>query len=82
MSTSIVHTIGKTIGKGAAYTWEGSRLASTQLAQGAREGYAEKSAELRARRLAVMAAAAAAGAPAVQVQSRITTRTVAKTAKA
>lgn len=76
MSASIVHTIGKTIGKGAAYTWEGSRLASTQLAQGAREGYAEKSAELRARRLAVMAAAAANGAPAIEVQRRVSTKTV------
>lgn len=59
MST-VMHTIGRGIGKTAAYAYEGTRLASTSLAQGAKEGYAEKAAELRAQRLALAAPPAAA----------------------
>lgn len=65
---SIAHTIGRNIGKGAAYAYEGTRLASTQLAAGAREGYAEKAAELRAAR-----AALDVGQPAVNVQRKLRT---------
>ena len=53
---SILRTIGSAAGKGASYAWEGTRLGATEFAQGAREGYIEKSAELRAKRLAITAA--------------------------
>lgn len=50
---SIAHTIGRFAGQSAAYAWEGTRLASTQLAQGAKEGYQERAEALRAQRLAL-----------------------------
>ena len=59
MSNTILFTTGSVIGKGAAYVWEGSRLASTQLALGAKEGYALKAEQLRAQRLALAAPPAA-----------------------
>lgn len=59
MSNSIMFTTGSIIGKTGAYLYEGTRLASTQLAQGASEGYALKAAELRAQRLALVPAAPA-----------------------
>lgn len=54
---SIAHTIGRFAGQSAAYAWEGTRLASTQLAQGAKEGYQERAEALRAQRLALSALA-------------------------
>lgn len=58
--TTVMHTIGRGIGKTAAYACEGTRLASISLVQGAKEGYAEKTAELKAQRLALAAPPAAA----------------------
>lgn len=65
---SVAHTIGRSIGKTAAYAYEGTRLASTQLAAGAREGYAEKAAELRAAREQL-----AVNQPLVPVQRKLRT---------
>lgn len=55
MSKSFAHTLGHAVGTAGAYVWEGSRLASTQFAAGATEGYAAKAAELRAKRVALAA---------------------------
>lgn len=52
---SFINKAGQFAGKAAAYAWDGTALASTQFAQGAKQGYVEKSAELRARREAVQA---------------------------
>ncbi len=60
---SVMHTTGSFLGKTAAYAWEGSRLASTQFAHGAAEGYAAKATELRAKREALSATAPAVQAP-------------------
>lgn len=62
---SIMQSIGSIAGKSAAYAWEGSKLASTQFATGAADGYAEKAAELRARRTEVLSRA-----PAVAIQPK------------
>lgn len=51
---SIMHTIGSFTGKSAAYAWEGTRLGASQFAQGAKEGYADKAAELAAKRQALL----------------------------
>lgn len=51
--SNVFFTIGSSLGKAGAYVVEGSRLGSTQLAAGARAGYASKSEELRARRAAL-----------------------------
>jgi hypothetical protein len=61
-----MHTVGRAVGTTAAYAFEGTRLASTQLAQGAREGYAEKAQELRAKREALGAPRVAPPATAKQ----------------
>ncbi len=63
---SVMHTVGRAVGTTAAYAFEGTRLASTQLAQGAREGYAEKAAELRAKREAL-----SLSAPVVRAQRKV-----------
>lgn len=52
---SALYTIGSYLGKGAAYAVQGTALGTSHLAQGAREGYASKAEELRARRQALMA---------------------------
>ena len=52
---SIAHSAGRFVGQAAAYAYEGTRLASTQFAQGAQEGYAAKAAALRAQRMAAIA---------------------------
>lgn len=57
--SNIAHTIGSFAGKTAAYAYEGTRLASTSFAQGAKEGYAEKAEQLRAQRLALVPSAPA-----------------------
>ena len=54
-STPFMVSLGRSAGKAAAYAWEGSRLASSQFATGAAEGYAEKAAELRAKKEALSA---------------------------
>lgn len=51
---AIVNTLGRTTGKAAAYLVHGTRLGATTFAAGARDGYRETAAELRARRLAVL----------------------------
>ena len=51
---SIAHSAGRFVGQAAAYAYEGTRLASTQFAAGAQEGYAERAAALRAQRLAAL----------------------------
>lgn len=65
---SVMQSIGSFAGKSAAYAWEGSKLASTQFATGAAEGYAEKAAELRAKR-----AALAPSLPSQTKQRKLTT---------
>lgn len=65
-----MQSVGSFVGKGAAYAWEGSRLASTQFATGAAEGYAEKAAELRAKREALGLTNAPAVAPTVSRQRK------------
>lgn len=54
-TNSTLFTIGSALGKAGAYAFEGTRLASTQLALGAQAGYAEKAEQLRAQRLALSA---------------------------
>lgn len=56
--SNVFHSIGASLGKAGAYVVEGTRLGSTQLAIGAREGYASKASELRARREALGLSAA------------------------
>jgi hypothetical protein len=65
-------TAGSITGKAGAYAWEGTRLGATSFAQGAKQGYTDKAAELRAQRLEVAASRTAA----ITVQSKL------KTAKA
>jgi hypothetical protein len=60
---SFAHTVGRAVGTSAAYAYEGTRLASTSFAQGAREGYAEKAQELRAKREALGAVRVAPALP-------------------
>lgn len=60
---SIMNTIGTFAGKTAAYAYEGTRLASTEFAQGAKTGYAEKASELAAKRQALLAGRAPVVAP-------------------
>lgn len=52
---SAMHSVGSFLGKTAATAYEGSRLASTQLAIGYAEGYASRAEELRAKRAALLA---------------------------
>ena len=66
---AIVYTLGSLSGKGAAYLYEGTRLASSQFATGAAEGYALKAAQLREQRLAL----AAPPAPAARQRKLATT---------
>lgn len=68
---SIMFKAGRVLGQGAAYAWEGSRLGATQMAQGAKDGYVHTAEELRAKRLAI-----AATQPVVQVQKRVSVKTV------
>lgn len=71
---AIVQSIGSFAGKTAAYAWEGSKLASTQFAVGATDGYAEKAAELRARRESVLAGVEFTPAkPVARRQAKLTT---------
>lgn len=65
---SIMHTTGRILGQSAAYAFEGTRLASTQLAHGVREGYAERAETLRAQRLAL---SAAGEVPLVRLQRKV-----------
>lgn len=58
-----LHTVGRALGQGAAYAVHGTRLGASTLAQGAREGYASKADELRARRDALLREALAQPAP-------------------
>ena len=58
-NTSFLRSTGSVIGKSAAYCVPGTRLAGTQLALGAAEGYTEKAEQLRAQRLALVPAAPA-----------------------
>lgn len=44
---AVMHSVGSFVGKAGAYAWEGSQLAATEFARGAKEGYAEKAAELQ-----------------------------------
>lgn len=54
---SFFFNVGSTIGKSAAFVVEGSGIAATQLAQGARTGYDLKAKELRAKREGIAVAA-------------------------
>lgn len=67
---SIAFTTGRILGQSAAYAIEGTRLASSQIAQGAREGYQERAEQLRAKRLAL-----ANEAPVVRPQKRVAVKT-------
>lgn len=60
---SFAHTTGRIVGTSAAYLYEGTRLASTSFAQGAKDGYAEKAAELRTKREALGAVRVAPALP-------------------
>ena len=57
-------SIGSALGKAGAYAVHGTRVGSTQLAAGARSGYATKSEELIARRKQLQAIAEDLGAQA------------------
>lgn len=72
---SIARTVGSFAGKSAAYAWEGTRLGASEFAAGARTGYADKAAELQARRLALVQAAPAARKPAAVAQRKLRTAT-------
>ena len=50
---SFFNKAGSFTGKHAANVWEGSRLASSQFAQGAKAGYTARAQELRAEREAL-----------------------------
>lgn len=63
---AFMQSVGSFAGKSAAYAVEGTRLASSQFAQGAVEGYTSKAAELEAKRLALRASLGIEEAPAVQ----------------
>ncbi len=63
---SVMQSVGRAVGSSAAYAWEGSKLASTQFAQGAKAGYAETSAALIAKRAALMA-----NEPVVRAQRKV-----------
>ena len=67
---SFMKSVGSFAGKTAAVAWEGSRLGATNFAQGAKEGYATKAEELRAKRIAL---AQATQAPAVVRQRKLRT---------
>lgn len=69
-NTSILRSTGSVIGKSAAYAIHGTRLAGTQLALGAAEGYAAKAAELRDRRNELTLAA-----PVARAQKRVAVKT-------
>lgn len=62
---SVAHSVGRFVGSSAAYAYEGTKLASTQFATGAKEGYAATAADLIARRQAALA-----GKPAVALPQR------------
>lgn len=70
---SIARTVGSFAGKSAAYAWEGTRLASSEFAAGARTGYADKAAELQARRLQLAKALPAAHKPVAAAQKKLRT---------
>lgn len=71
--SNVMHTIGSFTGKTAAYAWEGSRLGATAFAQGAREGYALKAEELRARREALALTTDTGERPVIRTQRRVKT---------
>lgn len=74
----IVNTLGRTTGKAAAYLVHGTRLGATTFAAGARDGYRETAADLRARRLAVLEQAPAPAlepAPPAPRQRKLATAT-------
>lgn len=60
---SLVFTAGRILGQTGAYAFEGTRLASTQLAAGAVSGYTERAALLREQRLAIARDRAALAVP-------------------
>ena len=66
---SVAHTAGRFIGQAAAYAYEGTKLASTQFAAGAQEGYAERAASLRAQRMAAIGSLPPAVVP--QAKARV-----------
>lgn len=71
-SKPFMQSLGSLAGKTAAYAWEGSRLASSQFAAGAVEGYTEKAAELRAKREALGLSNAPAPVPTRQRKAAVT----------
>lgn len=72
---SIAHTAGRFLGQTAAYAVEGTRLASTQFAAGAQQGYAERAAELRAARIAALRGQALPVPEAAQQAAKVRVRT-------
>ena len=52
---AIASTLGSVAGKSAAYIVEGTRLGASQFSTAAKAAYVEKSAEIRAKRLALSA---------------------------
>lgn len=69
---SVAHAAGRFVGQAAAYAYEGTKLASTQFAAGAQEGYAERAAALRAQRIAAVAGLPPAVVP--QAKARVTVK--------
>lgn len=72
MSQSFVRTVGVFVGRRAADVVVGTRLGANQFSEGAKAGYADRAAELHARRKAAVLAAQAAPvvAPAAPARQR------------
>lgn len=60
---SIAFTTGRILGQAGAFAFEGTRLATTQVAHGVVQGYTERAEVLRARRLALGASVPVVAAP-------------------
>lgn len=67
---SFAFKLGHSIGSAAASVVHGTRVGSSQLVSGTRQGYASKAEELIARRAQIQATAAKATAPAAPKATR------------
>ncbi len=72
---SVMQSVGSFLGTTAAYAVEGTRLGTTQLAIGAREGYTATAEELRAKREALRAQVGVE--PTAQTQRKLRAKAVA-----
>lgn len=71
---SIAFTIGQSLGSAAASVVHGTRIGSTQLVAGTREGYKSRAEELTAKRQALLAQATKVQVEVVNTPKRRTAR--------